>query len=331
MVREPSAADDVLDPIRAYWKSRVVATAAELDLLTRLDERPDTAPRIADDLQLDGRAARRLLDALVVLGLVVKEEGLYAPSESGVLLSSRHPRSVLPMALHLASLWESWGGLTETVRTGRNERHVPMSEGDTARREAFILGMHVLGREQAGAFAAAYDAGGFRRLLDIGGATGTYAQAFLDRAPGLSAVVFDLPPVIELARKRLGEEGLLERIELVAGDFYEDELPTGCDLALLSAIIHQNSREQNVNLFLKVHRALEPGGALLIRDCLMNEERTSPPGGALFALNMLVCTDGGDTFTFEEVKADLEAAGYASVRLVQPGTYMDGLVEARKA
>ena len=130
------------------------------------------------------RATGYLGNALVVLGLVVKEEGLYAPSESGALLSSRHPGSVLPMALHLAGLWESWSGLTETVRTGRNERHVPMTEGGEERLASFILGMHVLGREQAGAFAAAYDAGGFRRLLDIGGATGSYAQAFLERPLG---------------------------------------------------------------------------------------------------------------------------------------------------
>jgi predicted O-methyltransferase YrrM len=331
MARERSATDVVLDPMRAYWRSRVLLTTAELDLLTRLDESPDTAERLAADLDLDERATTRLLDALVVLGLVLKEAGRYAPSESGRLLSTRHPRSVRPMALHLATLWESWSGLTETVRSGRNERHVPVNEGDAARREAFILGMHVLGREQAGAFAAAYDASGFRRLLDIGGATGSYAQAFLERWPGMGAVVFDLPPVIELARKRLGEEGLLDRIDLVPGDFYEDELPGGCDLALLSAIIHQNSREQNVELYRKVLRALEPGGALLVRDCVMDGARTSPPPGALFALNMLLCTEGGDTYTFGEMREDLEAAGFGAVRLVQEGEYMDGLVEARPA
>ena len=331
MTPDRSAAERVLDPIRAYWRSRVVATAAELDLLTRLDERPDTAARVAADRKLDERATTRLLDALVVLGLVEKGEGLYAPSEQGRLLSSHHPESVLPMALHLAGLWESWSGLTETVRQGHNERHVPMQEGGEERLAAFILGMHVLGREQAGTLAAAYDASGFRRLLDIGGATGSYAQAFVARSPEMGAVVFDLPPVIELARKRLGDEGLLERIELVAGDFYEDELPTGCDLALLSAIIHQNSAAQNVELYRKVHRALEPGGVLLIRDCIMDAERTTPPAGALFALNMLLCTEGGDTYTFEEMRATLEEAGFETVRLVQPGEYMDGLVEARKS
>ena len=91
----------------------------------------------------------------------------------------------------------------------------------------------------------------------------------------MKAIIFDLKEVIPLAQERLQEEGLLDRVEFAAGDFYQDELPTGCDLALLSAIIHQNSIEENVNLFLKIHRALEPGGVILIRDHIMDESRTN--------------------------------------------------------
>ena len=141
-------------------------------------------------------------------------------------------------------------------------------------------------------------------------------------------MLFDLPEVIPLAERRLRDEGLLERVERVAGDFYEDELPEGCDLALLSAIIHQNSPEKNLELFRKVRRALAPGGLLLIRDHIMNEDRTAPADGALFALNMLVCTDGGDSYTFSEVRRSLLEAGFKNVELVRCGESMDSLVEA---
>lgn len=134
-----------------------------------------------------------------------------------------------------------------------------------------------------------------------------------------------------MARERLAEEGLLERVELMAGDFYQDELPKGCDAAWLSAIIHQNSPAENLLLFQKVYRALEPGGVILIRDHIMDETRTQPASGAVFALNMLVNTRGGDTYTFSEIRRALEEAGFGEVKVIQKGERMDGLVEARKS
>jgi len=117
---------------------------------------------------------------------------------------------------------------------------------------------------------------------------------------------------------------------LVPGDFYRDELPPGHDLAFLSAIIHQNSPEQNLDLFSKVFRSLDPAGRIVIRDHVMSEDRTYPKDGAIFAVNMLLGTAGGNTYTFEEIKKGLQEAGFSSVRLLQKGEHMDGLVEAFK-
>jgi hypothetical protein len=110
-----------------------------------------------------------------------------------------------------------------------------------------------------------------------------------------------------------------------------DELPKGCDLALLSAIIHQNSPMQNLDLYRKIFQALEPGGMLMIRDHIMKENRTWPPAGAVFAINMLVGTEGGDTYTFEEVKTALETAGFVDIRQFQQGENMDCIITARKS
>jgi hypothetical protein len=152
----------------------------------------------------------------------------------------------------------------------------------------------------------------------------------LERNDKLRAVLFDLPDVVEMARKHFEAEGLSDRVQVVGGNFYEDELPKGCDLALLSSIIHQNSVEQNVELYRKIHRALTVGGAVLIRDHVMDEERIHPPGATLFALNMLVATDGGDTYTYAEVEQQLLEAGFRDVRLVREGERMDCLIEAVK-
>jgi hypothetical protein len=146
----------------------------------------------------------------------------------------------------------------------------------------------------------------------------------------MTAVLFDLAPVIQMAGEKFRAEGLSGRVTLAAGDFERDELPSGCDLALLSAIIHQNSPAQNLRLFGKVFRALDAGGSILIRDHIMDESRTLPPAGAVFAVNMLVGTAGGDTYTFGEIKESLEKAGFADVRRVRSGEETDGLVEAGK-
>ena len=190
--------------------------------------------------------------------------------------------------------------------------------------------MHAIGRNLSMEISRAFDAGRFSRLLDIGGGSGTYTIAFLQANAQLTAVVFDLAPVIPMAGERLQAAGLSGRSTLAAGDFSVDELPSGCDLALLSAIIHQNSPAQNLELYRKVFRALDAGGSILIRDHIMDESRTSPLAGALFAVNMLIGTTGGGTYTFGEMREGLEKAGFVDVSRVRAGKEMDGLVEARK-
>jgi SAM-dependent methyltransferase len=323
-------AEHLLAEVRAFVKSRVILTAAALDIFTILHGKPATARQLAGRLRLQPRGTTRVLDCLVTLGLLEKRNEAYSLTSSGELLSSRHPETILPMVLHLDALWDSWGGLTETVKRGKNPKRAVIRERDTKSLKAFIGAMHVVGRNLAAGIVASYDAGGFSRLLDIGGGSGTYTIAFLKKDSKMTAVLLDLKRVIPMARERLRAEGLLKRVKLAASDFYKDELPSGCDLALLSAIIHQNSPGENLALFRKIRRALEPGGALLIRDHIMDESRTSPPAGALFALNMLVNTAGGDTYTFSEVKKGLERAGFVDVRLVRTGERMDCLVEARR-
>lgn len=322
--------DVLLADARGFMKARVILTAVDLDLFSIIDRKPSGAESIASMLGLDARALTRVLDVLVGLGLLGKDQAVYRVTEAGSRYSSTHPESVLPMARHLCRLWDSWGELTEVVRRGADPEEKPGHRMSDDARRAFIGAMHVVGAPLSREIAASIDLRGYRRLLDIGGGSGTYTMAFLRENPNLTAVLFDLDPVIHMARERLETEGLLARVELVAGDFYRDELPGGCDVALLSAIIHQNSPGENVALYRKAHRALASGGILLIRDHVMDESRARPLSGALFAINMLVNTRAGDTYTLSEISRDLALAGFGPVRLVLTGEGMDCVVEARK-
>jgi hypothetical protein len=321
----------ILALARDFMGCRILLTGAELDLFTLLAGAPLTAAQTAAATGADLRALTILLDALAALGLLAKEEDRYrclAPLSG--LLAAGGPASVLPMVLHAASLWRRWSALTAIVRgevvPGRSEP----GERDFDELRAFIEAMHVVAAPLAGGVAAAAGAGEARALLDVGGGPGTYTIAFLRAAPALRATLFDRPEVIAIARRHVADAGLLDRVAFAAGDFYRDELPPGHDLALLSAIIHQNSPAQNIELYGKVHRALVRGGRIIIRDHVMTADRTAPVEGAIFAVNMLVGTAGGGTYTFAEIARGLAEVGFADIRLSRAGGHMDAIVEARK-
>jgi hypothetical protein len=299
-----------------FWTSRVILTAAELDVFTRLDGSPKTAEACASEIGSDIRATDRLLSALVALGFLEKQGDTYSLSATGGLLSSSHAESMLPLVLHYAGLWEGWGQLTTVVKEGKPARRAAGGM-DEAYMRAFIGAMHAAGKRLALHMADTIDLTGRTRLLDIGGASGTYIVAFLRKNPTMTAVLFDMPRVIPIARERMEAEGLTDRVSLVPGDYNKDAMPTGCDVALLSAVIHANSPSENLSLFKKVHGALQPGGILLIRDFIMDPSRTVPASGALFALNMLIGTTGGDTYTFDEVNEALTQVGFVNVRFTR--------------
>ncbi len=320
----------ILKLARQFMESRILLTAAELDLFTRLAEKPSSAEELVEELDADLRGLTILLDVLAAMGLLAKQQDTYETTpEAAPFLSEKNPRSVLPMILHATHLWDRWSGLTAIVK-GRAPSGPASETRDADELTAFIGAMHTVGMPMAKKIAAAVQPGPARNLLDVGGASGTYTIAFLEAAPEMKATLFDLPAVIRMASKRLAEANMSGRVRLVAGNFYTDELPGGHDLALLSAIIHQNSPEENVELFGKVFRALVPGGRIVIRDHVMEPGRIAPRDGAIFAVNMLVNTEGGSTYTYEEIRTWLEAAGFANVRFLKAGEHMDALVEAFK-
>jgi len=304
---------------RAFMESRVLLTGAELDLFTLAATKPLSAEQIAARIGADLRALTIVLDALAALELLIKENDAYQTEPSAArMLSSDSPASILPMIRHSADLWDRWGQLTHRV-AGPRKKEKSM--------RAFIDAMHVIGNTLAPRIVSLVGISGARRLLDVGGASGTYTIAFLEAEPQMRATLFDLPPVIEIARERVGAAGMLDRVTLVAGDYRKDPLPVRHDLAFVSAIIHQNSPTENMTLFRKIFAALEPGGRIVVRDHLMNSDRTHPRSGALFAVNMLVGTEGGNSYTETEIRDTMEQAGFVNVRIIHPDTRMDGLME----
>lgn len=314
----------------AFQEARVLLTGVELDLFTLLVDKEMDLKQVCDSLNSDMRATQYLLDALAAMELLEKKEGKYKTSpEVSPFLSRQGKECILPMLEHQSHLWHRWSQLTDIVK-GKSITIKPIDQMSADQLRAFILGMHVVALRASKSLLQKLGPIPYKRMLDVGGASGTYSEAFIEMNPGLRATIFDLPPVIEIAKERLKTSPYREKIDFCVGDFYKDSLPMGYDFLWLSAIIHQNSREQNVNLYQKCYAALETGGVLWVRDHVMSADRTYPKRGALFAINMLVGTQGGGTYTYEEIQEDLNLAGFKDVHFKLRGEQMDTVVEAVK-
>jgi len=299
----------------------ILTAAAELDLFTHLCDRPMKADTLAAQIAADPRATTVLLDALTALELLTKQDDTYSvPADAAELLSQSSPANVLPMLRHLGACLRRWAQLALVTRTGRPADCPPGILGRAGQTAAFIAAMNTFSRRVADEVVARLQPLQFDNLLDVGGASGTWTIALLKAAPRARATLFDLPDVIPMARERFAEAGLSDRVTLVAGDFYEDDLPKGADLALLSAIAHHA----------KVNAALKDAGHLVIRDTVMDPSHTTPRHGALFAVNMLVATPAGGTYSLEEYTEDLEASGFTDITLVQKDEFMNSLIRAKK-
>lgn len=326
-----SSPEKILKLAQAFMESRILLSAAELNLFTILGKTPQSAQEVAVKIKGDAQALSSLLNAVTAMGLLAKKDEKYHCEPSvAQFLAEDSPASVLPMVLHMASLWSRWSrltGIAEGIPAAKKQFDFSRNEGEL---KAFIGAMHSIGAPMAEQIAAAVDPRPSKAFLDVGGGSGTYTIAFLRAVPEMKATLFDLPEVIDMARTRLSQEGFIDRTTLVAGNFHHDEFPGGHDLALISAIIHSNSPEQNLDLYGRVFRSLDSGGRILIRDHVMDPDRTHPKDGAVFAINMLVGTSGGSTYTYEEIESSLLQAGFKKIRLLRQGEHMDAIVEAYK-
>lgn len=299
--------------INAFQQSRVLLTAYELGLFTALGGAARSSSEVASALECEPRATDRLLNALVAMGFLTKRSGRFANGAFVARYLVRGAPDYMSGLMHSAHLWKTWSTLTDAVRAGRSV--APRATGEAAERwrEAFIAAMHWRGAQQAPDVVRMIDLAGVTRVLDVGAGSGAFAMAFARARTDLRATVFDLADIVPITRRYVEQEGMTDRIVIVTGDLTRDELPRGFDLVFLSAIVHSFPPDENRRLLQKAARALDPGGRVVVQDFLMNEDRTGPLAPALFALNMLVGTPAGDTFTESEIRAWMTEAGLGAI------------------
>lgn len=293
---------------RGFQESRILLTGVELGVFTALADGPLDSETVARTIQADARGTDRLLQALTALGWLNKDEsGFSNSSAADKHLVNGRKGDMTGALMHTNGLYHRWGRLTASVRRGTATDLQPDTLED--RTEAFIAAMHHNAGQRAEEVVSRINLEGVRRVLDVGGGSGAYAMAFCRTNPDIEAVVFDLPEVTPITRRYVEQAGLTDRVTTVDGNYHESSLGDNFDLVLLSAVVHSNSAAENTTLLKRCAAALSPAGRIVIQDFVMDEQRHTPARGALFALNMLVNTEAGDTFTEREIADWLQEAG----------------------
>lgn len=325
----------ILDMGWDFAKSRTLATAVELHVFTHIASGKRTAGQIADAAYSSLRGMEMLLNALVGLKLLIKDQkGNYRlmPDSKAFLVRER-PGYLGDMSLHTAQLKEGWDHLTESVKSGKP--HVTVDEKKTAE-DFFPNLVKALFKMnyQAARYAASYLKRKGRKIshiLDVGAGSGVWGIGFAQKFKTSKLTAVDLPSVCGIAREYVKNFKIDDRFECIEGDlravdFGKDKY----DLVILGNICHSEGRVNTERLLKKSYDALRPGGSLLIAEFLPNDARTAPTIPLLFALNMLVNTDEGDVFTIKEFREWLIACGFKKIEVLREAPSTSALILAER-
>ena len=299
----------ILQTAFAFWSSKVLLTAVEFGVFSKLGDRRVIGAELGAELGLHPRGISDFFDALVAMSFLDREgdgpSAKYFNTPAGALyLDSGSPRYVGGwLAMLNERLFKFWHDLPEALRTGKPQNEAKHGQKgmfetlyeELPRLEQFMGAMTGLSRINFEAFAAKFDFSEFRTLCDVGGATGLLCIEVAKKHPHLQCVSFDLPPVEPIARKHIAAAGLSGRIETAGGDFFKDSLPKA-DLITMGMILHDWNLEKKMHLIRAAYDALPPNGALVAIEALIDDARRENVFGLLMSLNMLI--EFGDAFDY---------------------------------
>jgi SAM-dependent methyltransferase len=331
-------ATETLDPSlimqigTGFWPSKTLLSAVELGLFTTLGSGQLTGTAIAERLELRGRATYDFLDGLVALRLLEREgqgeAALYGNTAETALFLDRNSPAYIGGVLEMANarLYGFWGGLTEGLRTGSPQNEIKdtghsMFEElyrDHARLEQFMQAMVGFQMGNFHALADRFDFSPYQTVCDVGGATGKLSIILAEHHPHLRCTSFDLPVVEPIATRTIKEANLSDRVRAVSGDFFADPLPQA-DVITMGMILHDWNQERKLQLIRAAFEALPPGGAFIVIEHLIDDDRRGNVFGLMMSLNMLI--EFGDAFDYTgaDFRSWCTEVGFQSVEVLALG------------
>ncbi len=313
MKKKPqNSAYSLMRKAAGFQTSFVLLVSNEVGILQTLSGESTTANALARRLKLNAEAVDLVLNALAGAGILMKNKELYSMPRTIQPFFSRDSYTYIGDILHyFYNDLKPWMQLEQVLRNGRYAgEHESEKLRDAAQIKAFVKGMANITRLEIRNVLKIIDPSNYRMMLDLGGSPGTAAVEFCRRNRTMKAVVFDRPEVLPFAVREIKKADLADRISTMPGDFNRQLSLRGFDLIYAANVIHAYSLDEIRNLFQRCYGALSAGGTIVIKDFLLNEDATKPVANSLFAINMLVNTPGGRSYTIDEVKTALKKTGF---------------------
>jgi len=311
--------DRIIDLGSAFWGSKALLSAVELGLFSELAKGPLDGEALRGRLGLHPRSARDFFDALVALGMLVRDRQRYANTPETDLFLDRAKPSYMGGLLEMLNfrLYGFWASLTEALRTGQPQNEAKLGGGDLftalysdpARLRLFLQAMTGVSLGAARAMAQKFPWKKYRTFIDIGAAQGGLPVQVALANRHLSGGGFDLPVVGAIFEDYVASFGLGDRLRFLPGDFFTDPLPAA-DVLVMGHILHDWDLNEKRTLLQKVYATLEPGGALIVYEAIIDDERRRNAFGLLMSLNMLIETRGGFDYTGADCAGWMREVGF---------------------
>lgn len=325
----------IVNMASAFYESCVLFTASDLGIFGKISELGKAdAKTIANQLNLNERGTRLLLDACVALNLLEKENDEYKNTpESAAFLVPGSPTDLSGAIRYNRDVYSLWGKLKEMVKSGKPVEKPEIHLGsDEERTRTFVMSMHYRALGIGQAVIPHLELSGRKKVFDVGGGPGTYSILMAKANPELNCIVFDLPEVVKIAKQIIDNEGMSDRVKIIAGDYHKDSFPENNDIITFFGVLHQESPESILFLLKKAYHSLKDGGVVYVMDMMTDKTHTKPKFSALFGVNMALTTENGWVFSDEELKDWFEEANFIDFKVKPlPPPMPHWLASARKS
>ncbi len=309
-----------MDPMRvmqvasAYWNSCVLHAANRLDIFNLLDGQSKDLDTLVEETGADRRCLGALLSALVAIDFLDRDGDTFMNNPFSQTFLTSSSKFYQGGIVYMFENWyEAWGGLYNTVMTGKPSALMHQEYSDEETRN-YMMGMHNRALSQSDVLTSMIDLTGKKQLMDVGCGPATFAVKFCERYPGLKAVAMDRPQNLEIAREIVEMYGMEDRVELRPGDYNTDDLGSGNDAMLLSSMTNQESPENIKKLLKKCYDSMNPDGIIMIQEQLLNADKKGPQLAALIGVNQIINTVGGSSYSTTEMEEMLAEVGFVDIK-----------------
>ncbi|SOD42688.1 methyltransferase [Nitrosovibrio sp. Nv4] len=326
--------ENILQTGMAFWASKTLLCAVELGVFTELAQGPASLDSLRERVGLHPRGALDFLDALVALGFLKRDGSRYSNTPETDLFLDRNKPSYIGGILEMANrrLYPIWSNLTDALRTGKPQNECKDGEADLfetiyadpASLKEFLSAMTGVSHAANTIIARTFPWQDYHTFIDVGTAQGDLAVQIALANRHLRGSGFDRPEVAPVFRQYAETAGVADRVDFVSGDFFKDELPQA-DVVLMGHILHDWDLPTKKMLIRKAFDAIPAGGALIVYESIIDDDRSKNAFGLMMSLNMLIETPGGFDFTGADCAGWMKGTGFSDIH-VEPLIGADSMV-----